>query len=837
MNPYNPLCEELPYWEIIDSKKSPHLILNDGSLTAGLELRPLDIDCFDNDRVNQFIFQIRSVVNSITEKYTVQIHVKTNSNYFDLLEKHKTLLNTENPFLKEMDQHRTDLISKEIEDQKLLQNKIYLYLKSPPVEVKKGLSFKTVKKFSTDFEKDYDTRVDELDQTLENLKANLDSVGLTAKNLSAAEMTQNIYSFLNPKRSQFVDCPVVFQPQGENLSDKTLLNEPGLAVPSPRSQLVFSDLVLDEEEFILDQKRTRVLTLKTLPEVTVAGQMRDFLKFSFHYDLLFTFKVSDQVEEMKKLEQKRRMAHSLSQTKQGQVSDLESESKLSATEELIRELIDTGQKIFLTQMSVIVREENNKDGIRRLNQKTREILSQFKKLSGAEGVHETVGAWKIFKTNLPLAPVGLERGKRLKTNNLVDFIPLYGPRIGDETPQVILHNRDGGLLSFNAYDAGLTNYNALVTGSSGSGKSFFNNCILFQQIARGTKVFVIDIGGSYKKLTQLLNGQYFEVSLSEKYAINPFAISDVQKGPSNEKIKSLVSIIEQMISDSETKIGKLEKVLIEKTLAETFEKSKAKNKSPVLSDFKKECESSPEPELKKISKLLYVWTGDSPYGKLLDRDSKLNTDTPITSFDLKGLSQYPDLQAVMILLITNYILDHVENERLTPKRILLDEAWQHLQSPAATSFMEYAARTFRKTGSGITFITQGVEEIVASPIASAILNNTSTKVIMQQRGDIEVLKNTLRFNSQEISLIQSLEQRKGVFSEAFFIEGDHRQVIRIYPTPLEYWVSTSDARDNLHLQKLVDSGLSLENAIKQAAAEYPFGVALGPKVSESAQND
>ena len=834
MNPYNSLCEELPYWEFADSKKAPHLILHDGSLSAGLELIPVDIDCFDNDRVNQLICQLRTVVNSISEKYTVQIHVKTNSNYLDLINKHKSLLTLQNPFLQKMDEHRTGLVLKQIQDQKLLQNKVYLYLKSPAVEIKKGISFKTVKKFSVDFEKDYDIRTDELEQTLESLKSNLDSTGISSKILSSTEMTENIYAYLNPKRSHAVSCPVVKQPQNLQLADAMLSVEPELAVSSPRSQLVFSDLILDEEEFILDQKRTRVLTLKTLPEVTAAGQMRDFLKFSFHFDLLFTFKVSDQVEEMKKLEQKRRMAHSLSQTKQGQVSNLEGEAKLSATEELIRELIDTGQKIFLTQLSVIVREDNNKDGIRRLNQKTREVLSQFKKLSGAEGVHETVGSWKIFKTNLPFAPVQLERGKRLKTNNLVDFMPLYGTRRGDETPQVILYNRDGGLLSVNAHDAGLGNFNSLITGSSGSGKSFFNNCMLFQQIARGTKVFVIDIGGSYKKLTTLLNGQYFEVSLSEKYAINPFAISNVQLGPSNEKIKSLVSIIEQMISDSENKLGKLDKVLIEKTLAETFEKAKSRKKSPVLSDFKKECEASSEPELKKIAKLLYVWTGDSPYGKLLDRESELSTNSIITAFDLKGLSQYPDLQAVMILLITNYILDQVENERSIPKRILLDEAWQHLQSPAATSFMEYAARTFRKTGSGISFITQGVEEIVASPIASAILNNTSTKVIMQQRGDLEVLKNTLRLNSQEVSLIQSLEQRKGVFSEAFFIEGDHRQVIRIYPTPMEYWVSTSDSRDNLLLQSMTDTGLTLEDAIEKAASEYPFGVALGPREKAAA---
>jgi hypothetical protein len=62
-----------------------------------------------------------------------------------------------------------------------------------------------------------------------------------------------------------------------------------------------------------------------------------------------------------------------------------------------------------------------------------------------------------------------------------------------------------------------------------------------------------------------------------------------------------------------------------------------------------------------------------------------------------------------------------------------------------------------------------------------------------------------------LNLIYSLEQRKGEFSEGFMIEGDHRQVIRIFPSPFEYWLSTSDAGDNRYLQSLRENGcLSLK---------------------------
>ena len=141
--------------------------------------------------------------------------------------------------------------------------------------------------------------------------------------------------------------------------------------------------------------------------------------------------------------------------------------------------------------------------------------------------------------------------------------------------------------------------------------------------------------------------------------------------------------------------------------------------------------------------------------------------------------------------------------------------------------MEYCARTLRKTGSGITFITQGVEEIVASPIGPAILNNTATKFIMLQRGDSEVLRDALKLNSQELNLMHSLGQKKGEYSEGFMIEGDHRQVVRIYPSPFEYWLSTSDAQDNTYLTQLRESGLDLVQAIEKAAIQFPKGIAQG----------
>lgn len=808
----SPLCEELPYWEF-ESEPFPHSILWDGSLSAGLEILPLDIECFDNHRINHLTQGLRSFVNALPEGFSCQFYVKVDSNYETKVKAQEDLLSTQDGFLRNLDKARRDKIMTAVTNDQIFGPRLFLFLKTEtPV---KQSQFKNTKKFAAEFSLGYRERLQALDQACLSVQSSLSSLGFTIDRLDKSVMVDLLYSFFNPARAKEIKAPVV-NPRSEVLGND-----------SPRSQLVFGDLILDKNDFVLGKMRTRMITLKTLPESTFSGMMSGFLTLPFKYELMFSFIVSDQAKEISSLEQKRRMAHSLAHSQSNRVSDLESESRLNQTTDLLREIIETGQKIFQAEMLLVLREENSNEGQRLLNLKTKEVLSQFKTLSGSEACDETVGAWKIFKSDLPLAPLSLVRGKRLKTNNLVDFLPMYGPARGDDIPTVLFNTRIGGLYSFNPIDPKLTNYNMLVTGSSGSGKSFANNFLMLQQIARGTRVYIIDVGGSYEKMTKVLGGQYFEINLSENYAINPFATTTPSEMPSGDRLKGMLAIVEQMIVDEGEKLSRLERVQLEEALIHIFENAQREKtpRSPLISDLAKYCEKSKEEALQKVGKLLFPWVGQTPFGKMLDRQGSIRADSPVVAFDLKGLSQYPDLQAVMILILTNFILDQIESDRTVSKRVLLDEAWQFLKSPAAANFMEYAARTFRKTGSGISFITQGVEEIVGSGIGPAILNNTATKLVMLQKGDTKVLSETLKLNSTELKLIQSLEQRKGLYSEGFFIAGDTRQVIRIQPSPLEYWISTSDARDNQFIKKLLGDGKSLQDALIQAAEVAPFGVA------------
>ncbi len=256
-------------------------------------------------------------------------------------------------------------------------------------------------------------------------------------------------------------------------------------------------------------------------------------------------------------------------------------------------------------------------------------------------------------------------------------------------------------------------------------------------------------------------------------------------------------MFENLLTDEEgEKLPKLQKALLEKEIDRLYKEVK----NPRLTDYCNLLKNSSDDSLVKYSKMLYSWTGDRPYGRLLDTNLNFDQQNDFVVFDLKGLSNFPDLQAVMILIITDFILDRVENcddnTSTKKKRILMDECWELLKGKSSSHFMEYCVRTLRKAGAGITFITQGIEEIYNHEIGPAILNNTATKFILMQKGDLKWAKDILKLNEKEISLISSLKSRKREYSEAFMVNNESKAIIKVYPSDKEYKIATTDFEDN-----------------------------------------
>jgi len=197
--------------------------------------------------------------------------------------------------------------------------------------------------------------------------------------------------------------------------------------------------------------------------------------------------------------------------------------------------------------------------------------------------------------------------------------------------------------------------------------------------------------------------------------------------------------------------------------------------------------------------LLDRWCYPSFFGQFLDTNVSLSLDHRAVMFDLKGLNDFEDLSRVVQLILCSSVWNHLREDSSRPTFVVLDEVafsllkWQ-------PDFVDELISTVRKYNAGVIVVAQDLEKITSNSAGASILQNTQMKAILQQRGDQKNYAEPLRLTSRELSVIDSLERRKAVFSDIFLIIDDRRAVIRFSPNLLEYYLGTSVPHENKKLE-------------------------------------
>ncbi|MCY4643185.1 MAG: ATP-binding protein, partial [Bacteriovoracales bacterium] len=601
---------------------------------------------------------------------------------------------------------------------------------------------------------------------LNSLDSALDRAELSPKRLSRNKWFELLYRHFNGTRP--VAVPVI-------------KDEYGPFAPSLVSQLILTDIFSDRKAVQVGNLYFRCITLHTLPEgITHAAMVENLLKMPFHYHLSQSIEVLGP-KELQKLQLLRRitsaMAHGASH-----VADLENESKLSALEEIIGQVMDGREKIVRMDFKIIIWGKNPAE----LDDKSDEVLKAYRDMGQAEGLIETYGNLDAFVSAMP-GSCEFFRDKKLKTSNCAHFMPVYSYWKGNTHPVCLLPNREGGLCSIDPFDKTLPNYNALIFGGSGSGKSFaiLQLMMMFSSQTPPPKVIWIDNGASSKKLLEALDGQFIDLNLESGLCLNPF-----DGKPTPSKIKLLLATIEIMLKDGRS-LPKLHKSLLEEAIYKTYEKE-----NPTLSCFREIL--STHKELADYARILYTWTGKRPFGRLLDGKSNIDLSKHLITIEIKGLDDYPDLQQVMLLNLTDFI--KATAATIGKTLLIIDEAWR-LFSGAGQDFAIEAYRTFRKYGAGIWCISQNYRDFLSDKgLADTLLPNTASVFVLPQKGiDWQDLQRKLQLNDSELGAIKELKTKKGKYSELFLSQEENRNILKIIPDALAYWIATSDPGDNAKL--------------------------------------
>ncbi len=792
------LSDALQIWGFQDS----FILFSDGSYGFGCELTTLDVACWDEPAIDGLADRICTFLNGLPEGVDLQFVQEIGRGNDSIIKKNLGLRSpnvTETALL--LHESRGANLESADAEGRLPKHHLRLFVRRKPARalLERPKLLSKPKLFEEIAEH---TLISELRLTeilREELVHSFGSLGIVANPIEERALAELIYEQWNPCRKIALGA---YNPD------------------DLRSSLVFTDLALEEGGFSIGEMHHKILSLKFLPDQTFSSMAKALSDLPFESRLFLSIRVPNQPKELEALQTQRRLAFSMARGKKTGVSDIESEAKFQDLEGLISQIVAQGEKIFHVSLNIVLRSKNEGE----LNEQAGRVLAKFRELSGAEGLEETLASFDVFsELAIPNARAS-ERAKRMKTSNLADFLPIYGPWTGHETPRILLKSSQGGLLSFDPFSKDLSNYNQIITGGSGSGKSFLTNLLLLQMLKEAPKIYIVDIGGSYRKLCDNLSGQYIPFDLNTKITINPFDLPLNESVPSSQKVKFLVGLIELMTKEEdESRIGRLERAQIE----EEIQKLYGENSSPRLSQLRERLLHHTDPLIKRFGKILSPWCGDTPFGRIVDAKTTISLQKPLVSFDLKGLESYPDLQAVVLYLITDFVWQEIQRDRSTMKFLVFDECWKLLENDAGSSFIGEVFRTFRKYYASAVAISQNIDDFARSKIAGALMPNTSIKWVLRQKGaDQKRLQEVLQLNDNEMAIISSLYQVRGSYSQAFLMAEEKHSLVMIEPTPLEYWIATTDPRDLAVMESLQkeDPSRSPLDLLKTLSAQYPQGV-------------
>lgn len=457
----------------------------------------------------------------------------------------------------------------------------------------------------------------------------------------------------------------------------------------------------------------------------------------------------------------------------------------------------------------------------------------------------------------PLMQKDLKNAQRISTKtlfNAANMLPIIGewtgtpPRQGQDysMPVITLWGRKGQAITVDIFANPSGNYNGIVVGTSGSGKSFFLNEMTFRILSIGGRVWIIDVGRSYEKLCHMLGGQYIEFTDGAHISINPFSlIEDIDKD-----MEMLKPLIAQMISPSRP-LTDYELAQVEMHLRSVwYDYGKNASIDHLAHSLKNNCSmggpnpqadnqdwrnkvaSMPfedrqkycDPRIRDLGVQLFPFTEDGAYGKYFKGQSNIDFRSNFIVLELEELKSKKDLQAVVMLLLMYRITqDMYVSDRNQPKVVIIDEAWDLMGTGNSGDFIEAGYRRARKYGGSFFTATQSISDYYKSETAKAAFENADWMFLLRQKAEsVEMLANSGKFIMDDYTktLLRSVTTQTGVFSEVFVRGGDLPPCVgRLFADPFSIMTASSRADDFEAVRSYVDQGMPTEMAIEAVLAQ------------------
>ena len=428
----------------------------------------------------------------------------------------------------------------------------------------------------------------------------------------------------------------------------------------------------------------------------------------------------------------------------------------------------------------------------------------------------------------------------ISETNYRSSISSFGIRLGDRLTGRPIHVD----LSDEPLKSGMIqNFNKFVLGGSGSGKSFFINHLCRCYHAQGVHIVIVDIGGSYSGLTELVGGYYFQFSEDDPLRFNPFWMPtgeslDIEK---KESIKTLLVVLWKKEDEA---FLRSEYVALSNALQLYYGYLAAHPEIfPCFNSFYEFLQEEFVPILAKdrvkekdfdMDNFLYVLR---PFYKGGEYDYLLNAETNLDLlgqrfivFELDVLKDHP-LFPVVTIIIMEVFISKMRKLPGVRKVIVIEEAWKAIAKQGMSEYIKYIFKTVRKFSGEAIVVTQEIEDIISSPVVKqAIINNADCKILLDQSKflhRVDQLQGFLglpdRDSPQFLSVNRANDPRSN-YKEVFISLG--ASISKVYRLELsleEYLTYTTKESEKVRVKEYAKKYGGLRKGIEALAADIRVG--------------
>jgi len=348
----------------------------------------------------------------------------------------------------------------------------------------------------------------------------------------------------------------------------------------------------------------------------------------------------------------------------------------------------------------------------------------------------------------------------------------------------------------------MENANMVVFAKSGAGKSYTVKLEVLRSMMVGTDVIIIDPENEYRHLCDTVEGTFIKISLNSSNHLNPFDLPKVGDEDDPEdilrnNIANLLGLLHIMLGS----ITPEEDSVLDRAIHETYSikditaeanfNTLSKDAFPTMSDLYQVLRSLDGGEVLAVRLEKYT---EGIFAGFLNNPTNIKVDNQLVVFNIRDMEE--ELRPVAMYTILQFIWNEMRTN-VKKRMVLVDEAWVMMKYEDAASFLFGIAKRCRKYFTGLTTITQDVNDFLSSRYGKAIVTNSSLQLLLKQSpAGIDVITDTFYLTDQEKFLL--LESNVG---EGIFFAGTNHVAIKVVASYSEDQIITTDPSQILEIER------------------------------------